>query len=377
MRTAFVAGVLSLLIGSSAIAVAQEPLAIGLSTPLSGGAAALGQHERWGAELAIEEINGSGGVLDRQLRLEVQDNQCNPSQGVTSVEHLLESRPSAIVGALCSSVTLAVMPIIARAEVPLVIGVSTSKLITEKSGVGGNEWTFRINPSDEGLAVALANYLADSGAVRTVAFVGEDTDYGRGGHEALEAALADKGVEIVSADFYQQNTPDFTTLLTRLAAAKPDAVALYAVGADELNFLRQYRSLGLTAQLTGRIALDELHDSLVAKGALDGAISVFPYAANLDTPENLAFVEAFKAKHGQLPNYQSFEGYEAVKVISDAIGRAGSAGPTDIRDALEETDYRSLTGYQIRFDDHNQAHNAAVIMRVRGSEIVVEAQAGT
>lgn len=377
MRFGFVAAAVALLIGSTTNASGQEPVVIGMSTPLSGGAAALGEHERWGAELAIDEINASGGVLGRQLRLRVQDNQCNPSQGVTSVEKLLESSPSAIVGALCSSVTLAIMPVVARAEVPLVVAVSTSRLITEKSGVGGNQWTFRINPSDEGLAVALANYLADSGTVSSIAFVGEDTDYGRGGHEALKAALADKGLEIVSADFYQQNTPDFTTLLTRLAAAKPDAVAVYGVGADELNFLRQYRSLGLSAQLTGRIALDELHDSLVAKGALDGATSVFPYAANLDTPENHAFVEDFKTRHGQLPNYQSFEGYEAIKVIADAIGRAGSASPADVRDALSKTNYKSLTGYDIRFDDHHQAHNAAVVMRVNGSEVVVEALAGT
>lgn len=365
------------ILSATAGGVHAEDIRIGLSTPLTGGVASLGQHEKWGAELAIETINANGGIDGQTLALDAQDNQCNPTQGVTSVENLLQNRPAAVLGALCSSVTLAIMPIIARAEVPLVVGVSTSKLITEKSGVGGNEWTFRINPSDEGLAVAIANYLADKGKVKTVAFVGEDTDYGRGGHEAIAFALEANGIEVVSADFYQQGTPDFTTLLTRLSSAAPDAVALYAVGADEINFLRQYRSMGLEAQLTGRIALDELQDSLVASGTLDGATSVFPYAAGLDTGSNKAFVAAFEAKHGELPNYQSFEAYEAVQVVADAIRRAGSADPSAIRDALETTKLRSLTGSEIAFDENNQAHNDAIIMKVIDSKIVVEAKAGT
>lgn len=357
--------------------VHAEDIRIGLSTPLTGGVASLGQHEKWGAEFAIEAINEDGGISGNKLVLDTQDNQCNPTQGVTSVENLLQNKPAAIMGALCSSVTLAVMPIIARAEVPLVVGVSTSKLITEKSGVGGNEWTFRINPSDEGLAVAIANYLADEGSIKTVAFVGEDTDYGRGGHEAMAAALNAKGIEVVSTDFFQGGTSDFTTLLTRLSSAVPDAVAVYAVGADEINFLRQFRSMGIESKLTGRIAFDELQDTLVASGTLDGATSVFPYAAGLETEPNKVFVDAFKEKYGELPNYQSFEAYEAVQVIADAIKRAGSTEPATIREALETTKLTSLTGSEISFDQNNQAHNDAIIMKVVGSEVVVEAQSGT
>lgn len=354
-----------------------DELRIGLSTPLSGGVAALGQHEMWGAELAIEELNAAGGVDGNTFTLDAQDNQCNPSQGVTSVENLLRNDPVAIIGALCSSVTLAIMPMVEREEVPLVVAVSTSKVITEKSGIGGNDWTFRINPSDVGLAVAMANYIASTGDIETVAFVGEDTDYGRGGHEAIAAALEANGVEVVSADFFQQNTPDFTTLLTRLANTAPDAIALYAVGADELNFLRQFRGMGLPSHLTGRIAFDEIRDTVITSGAIDGATSVFPYAADLDTPENQAFVETFEAKYGELPNYQSFEAYEAVKIIADAIKRAGATDRAAIRDALEKTEYTSLTGRTIAFDEHNQAHNAAIIMRVDGTEVVIEAQSDT
>ncbi len=357
-------------------AVAQDKIVIGLSTPLTGSVAALGQHENWGASLAVEEINDAGGINGRQLHIEAQDNQCNPTQGITSVENLLQNDPIAVMGALCSSVTLAVMPIMERAERPLMVGVATSPLITEQAGVGGNDWTFRINPSDSGLAVALGNYLTEMNTIKTIAFVGEDTDYGRGGHNALTEALKGKGIEIVSADFYKQGTPDFTTVLTRIKAAKPDAVALYATGVDELGFIRQYRGMNIESLLSGRVSLDELLPVIQA-GALEGATSVYPYAVQLDTPENKAFVESFKTAYGELPNYQSFQGYESVRVLADALKRSKGLTPAGLKQALKEADFASVTGGNIKFDDHNQAHNLALIVKVKDGVIVIETMSGT
>ncbi|MGB3538458.1 MAG: ABC transporter substrate-binding protein [Mesorhizobium sp.] len=357
-------------------ATAEENIVIGLSTPLTGSVAALGQHENWGASLAAKEINEAGGINGKQIQVEAQDNQCNPTQGITSVENLLEKNPIAVIGALCSSVTLAVMPVMERAERPLMVGVATSPIITEQAGVGGNQWTFRINPSDAGLAVALGKYLADKGSIKTIAFVGEDTDYGRGGHSAMAEALKGTGIEVVSADFYKQGTPDFTTVLTRIKAAKPDAVALYATGVDELGFIRQYRGMNIGSLLSGRVSLDELLPVIQA-GALEDASSVYPYAVELNTPENKAFVEKFEATYGELPNNQSFQGYESIRVLADALKRSKELTPAALRNALKETDMTSVTGGTIKFDDHNQAHNLALIMKVKDGVIVIETTSGT
>src|SRR5690606_17243169 len=84
-------------------ASAAQPILVGVSTPLAGGAAFQGQHVRWGAELAVEQINAAGGVLGRPLQLDVQDNACNPAEGVNSVGRMLENRDLvAISGAMCS-----------------------------------------------------------------------------------------------------------------------------------------------------------------------------------------------------------------------------------------------------------------------------------
>lgn len=359
-------------------AFGQDAIPIGMSSPQTGGAAFLGQHQRQGAELAVAEINEAGGVLGRPLELKVQDNQCNATQGVASADQLINvGKVVAMIGGLCSSVTLAIMPVIERAQVPLVVDISTNPTITQMAGVGGNIWTFRINPSDAGLAAALGNYLAVKGAYKRVAFVGEDSDYGRGGSDALKAALEKHGITIGTTDFFAQGTADFASVIARLGSDKPDAIALYAVGADELNFLRQFRASGIAIPITGRIELSDLQGSLIDAGALDGATSVFPYAPGIDTEGNKSFVEKFTTSFGEAPNYQSFEGYEAIKVLADAIVRAGSVEPAAIRDALVTTSYKSLLDETIAFDDHNQAHNKAVIQRVDGTKIIVDSTSGT
>lgn len=373
-------GLATALLASSVMAqgAGTGPILIGVSTPLTGNAAYLGQHEKRGAELAVEQINAAGGILGRKLALDVQDNRCNPSEGVTSTTRLLDDKNLvALVGAMCSSVTLAVMPVAERAKVPFVVNISTAKSIAEKSGAGGNEWTFQTNPSDDGLAAALAKHLGQQNKFRNIALVGEDTDYGRGGADMLGRALQEKNISIVSTDFFQQGTQDFTTLLTRLNSKKPDAIALYALAADQLNFFRQYQGFGLTIPLTGRVELSGLQQKVINSGILNGATSVFPYSPSVDTPENKDFVKSFKAKYNEEPIYQSFAGYEAIQVLADALRRAGKADRSELRDALKAADYPSMMGGRITFDDHNHAHNNAAVLQVSGDEVVVIGLYGT
>lgn len=359
-------------------ATAADELLVGMSSPQTGGAAYLGQHQKWGAELAVDRINAGGGVNGAQIKLLVQDNQCNPTQGASSAEQLIEvGKVSAIIGALCSSATLSIMPIIEKAGIPLVVETSTSPKITELSGVGGNKWTFRINPSDAELAGGLANYLLQAGTIKKIAFAGEDSDYGRGGQGALKSILGAKGIEVGEGDFFARDTQDFSAFLTRMGSEKPDAIALYLNGADELNFLRQYRAAGLTVPLTGRVEFSELQEGIVESGAIDGATSVYPYSDQIDKPENMDFVKSFKEKFGEVPNSQSYGGYTAMQLIADAAKRAGSGDRAKIRDALEASKFTTILGDTISFDDHHQAHPSAVMLQIDGGKVAVKGLFGT
>ena len=106
----------------SAIAQGGLPIVIGSSIPLTGTVASFGQHSRWGAEMAIAEANAKGGVLGRKIEIDFQDNRCNPAEAVKSVTQMLsEKKYVAIHDGLCSSVALAIMPLVERAGIPFVV----------------------------------------------------------------------------------------------------------------------------------------------------------------------------------------------------------------------------------------------------------------
>lgn len=179
------------------------PIVIGASTPLTGGVSTFGQHARWGAELALEEANAKGGALGRKIEIDFQDNRCNPAEAVKSVTQMLsEKKYVAIFDGLCSSVALAIMPLIERAQVPFIIANASATSIAEKSGVGGNKWTFKVNPTDASMLDALVSWLNKDGKASNIAFLGEDTDYGRAGSAGLEAALKKVDQKLVMVDYY-------------------------------------------------------------------------------------------------------------------------------------------------------------------------------
>lgn len=365
--------------GSSDADDADGPVTIGLSTPLSGSAASLGENERNGVQLALAEINADGGVLaGRDLELSAQDNACNPTDGVSSVSKLItQERAAAVIGALCSGVTLAAMPIAERNKVPFVVSTSTSPDITTQSGAGGNEYTFRINPSDATLAQALAGHLAEQGQVQQLSILAEDSTYGRGGGEALEAALEEEGIEVSDVDYVAQGTADFSTQISKYRSDGTQAVALYISGADHLSFLRQAADADLGLPVTGRVELEGENLEILKDPQFAGSSSVYPYSSMVDTEANKEFVAAYEAEYGSPPTYESFEGYNAAKVIADALDRAGSTDSDAVRKALADTDLVSLTGGTIAFDDHNQAHDKAFILQLEGDEVVVAADVTT
>jgi len=357
----------------SVFARAQDgPIMIGSSIPLTGGVATFGQHSRWGSELAIAEANAKGGVLGRKLEIDFQDNRCNPAEAVKSVTQMLaEKKYVAILDGLCSSVVLAIMPLVERAGVPLVVANASATSIAERSGVGGNKWTFKVNPTDASMLDALVGWLDKDGKANNIAFLGEDTDFGRAGSTGLENALKKRNLKLATVDFFQKGAPDFTPVFTKIKAKKPALLALYAVDADFQNAMRQWYSLGGGVPLTGRVLVDQVPKEIIDSGFLDGTTSVQPYDPSVDTPGNRAFVEAFKKLHNVPPILVSFEAYEATKVLIDAIRRAGTTNPAAVRDALVTTKLPSILGTTIEFDDHNLAHNNAIILTIKGGKVVV------
>lgn len=373
MRKLLLTTVAALLAGA---ATAQEPIKLGLTTTMTGTAAVFGMHDKLGMDLAIQEINAAGGLLGRKVEGYVEDNRCNPAEGVKAATKLLnETKVVALMGAMCSSVTLAVMPLVQRAQIPFVVPVSTAATIAQQSGKGGNEWTFKINPADDTMADAIAERLKEMN-VKTLAFIAEETDYGRGGVKGFTESLQKRGIKVIATEFFPQGLPDFSTLLTKVASMKPDFVAGYFLRGDNESIMRTVEALEFKIPFAGRLDLHSTMQAVspqyVAKGGLDGYLAINPYQPDWDDPKNVAFVEKFKKfAKGEAPLQQGFYSYEGTLLLADAIKRAGSTDPKAIRDALKATKFPSMMGATYEFDDNHLAHNNAIIQSIKGGKIFV------
>src|SRR5262249_24185070 len=173
----------------------------------------------------------------------------------------------------CSSAHLASMPIIKDTKVPMITGIASNPQISDESGVGGNDWAFRINPSDKAMMTALGAYLGNKKMFKTAAIVAEDSDFGRGGAAAFQAVAEQAGITILSTDFHPQNAPDYTSILTRLQQCRPDAIATFQLGGDALNFLRNAMQMGLRIPYTGRVELGGRNLQILQTRGMAGALS--------------------------------------------------------------------------------------------------------
>ena len=370
MRNAMRAVVVLLGLGLSGPACAQNIL-IGVSTPVTGPAAVASEWERWGIDLAVEEINGAGGVLGRKIETIILDNKCNPSEAVNVANKLVEAKVVAIIGSHCSSAHLAAMPIIKEAKVPMITGIASNPQITDQSGVGGNDWAFRINPSDKAMMDALGAYLGEKKIFKTVAIVGEDTDFGRGGAAAFQAVAEKAGINIISSDFHPQNVPDYTSILTRLQQRHPDAIATFQLGGDSLNFLRNAMQMGVRIPYTGRVELGGRNLQIIEAGGMEGSISAWTYSHEIGAPQNQAFVAKIRAKYNSVPYLQTWGSYDCMRIIAQAIVRAGDVDPTKVRDAIKGLKFTTVFGKEVKFDEHNQAGKFVVLQAVNNKKITV------
>ncbi len=353
-------------------AAQQPPIVIGISTPQTGVAAVASEWEMWGVNLAVEEINAAGGLLGgRKLELMVLDNKCNPSEAVNVANKLVEAKVVAIEGAHCSSAHLASMKIVADAKIPMITGIASNPQITALAGPGRNEYSFRISPSDTAMMDALGIYLGNKKQWKTVAIVGEDTDFGRGGADAFKAVAEKAGVQVVSTDFHPQNAPDFTSILTRLQQRRPDAIATFQVGGDSINFLRQAMQLGVKIPYTGRIELGGRNQPIIEAGGMEKSISAWTYNAEIDAPTNKAFVEKIEKRHNSKPYLQTWGGYDAMRVIAGAIKTANSTEGPKIKDAIKNFKFTNVMGKDVYFDDHNSAGHYVVLQTVVNKKVGV------
>ena len=352
----------------SSLARAAEPVKIGITTILSGPLADRGQSEQYGAQLALDRINQTGGVLGRPVEAFYADNACKPEVGVPETRRLIEQEHvPVVIGALCTPVTHAIMPVVEQAKVPLVIATSAGQDFVDASGVGGNDFAFKTIPSEVDITRGLARWLKSQG-MKSIAIVADDAAFQHANAVAMAKAARDAGISVTAEETIAKDTKDFATIFNRLRDGSPDELVAI-LGPSTAGFFQAYEAAGWKVPVTGRFdlasALAAVSQAFRDAGGMSGLTAVAVFTPALDKPEVQEFVKAYKSHYGLVPTQRSFFVFEATYLVVDAIRRAGSDQPAAIEAALKTTTMPSRLGGSYAPDDHNHAHTPLQILGLR------------
>ena len=338
-----VAAILALVMAAST-GFAAETVKVGVLLPLTGSQAKFGEIEKRSMEMATEEINAKGGVNGKKIELLFEDDTGKPDVGRSGVEKLIsrENVP-VITGGYSSSVTAAATPVAQQFKVPFVICTGSADDITEK----GYDYIFRINPPASEYPNAVRTFLQGVAKdVKTVALLYENSAFGQSSSKSFEKDAAELGLKIVVKEGYQAGAIDFKPILTKVKAANPDMIYMVSYVMDASLLMRQSKELRINPKMFvgggAGFTLPEFAKS--AGDAADGVYSATLWVETLPFPGAKEYFNKFQKKYGVNTEYHGAEAYAAIYVVADALKRAKSITPKDVRDALATTDMKTAFG---------------------------------
>jgi len=335
---------------------AQDKLIkIGGLFPMSGPGAYFGAQDKQGIELAIEQFNKAG-VNGYKLEVKFEDSACSPLPATQAAKRLLEQyKPLVVVGEECSDATLAIMPVMEQAKVPLLNAGSSSIKITDP----GNPWTFRIMPNEVMQGVDIATHAYKRLNARTAVLLYENTNAGIGNAKVFGDTFKSLGGQILADIGFGRDVNDFTSIATRITGlGKVDVIPTYTLEGQGLRITQALAQAGVTKggggqsiQL-GTIWLPFGFEQKAGKASL-GYVRIvqFDPTDTRDVAKN--FAADFKAKYNADPTHLNAHAYDQVMLIADVVKRGGKDAQS-IRDGLADTkNYSGVTG-SVEFDKSNQ-----------------------
>jgi branched-chain amino acid transport system substrate-binding protein len=352
----FALGVSLGVMAAASVGLAQEKtIKIGGLLPISGPGAYFGAQDKQGVELALEELNKTG-VNGYKFAIQYEDSACSPLPATQAARRLIDQyKPDVIIGEECSDATLAIMPTVEQAKIPLINAGSSAIRITDP----GNPWTFRIMPNEVMQGVDIATHAYNTLNARTAVLLYENTNAGIGNAKVFNETFTKLGGKVATDIGFGRDVNDFTAIATRVGGlGKIDVIPTYTLEGQGLKITQALAQAGVVkggdgaAIQLGTIWLPFGFEQKAGK-ASTGYIRIVQFDPTDDREIVRNFVRKFKTKFNSDPTHLNAHAYDQIMLIADVVKR-GAKDAQSIRDALAATkNFVGVTG-SVEFDKTNQ-----------------------
>jgi len=344
----------------------SDEIVIGVLVPTSGSEAYYGTDMLQSYQLAVDEINEAGGVLGRTLTLYQADDGCNANMATQAASKIVSHGVDFVVGGYCSGATIPALQQFYDANLVTLVSAANSTEITK---LGLNQ-TFMFNSPGNHAADTLVDLLRFLGS-QSVALIHQGDAYTKDLSDICESVLPQNGIDIATVQVMEKGSADVSAIVTAIRNSGADFVYWCGYHADGSNVIKQLRQGGYE----GDIAVGDGSASvelITASGpAGEGVYVTSPpfveFASGGDT-----FVADYTAKFGAGPGTYATLCYDTMYVLKEAIEKVGSTDFEQVRDAVQNADYKGLSG-RIKFtsDRELEVSNFIILQIKDGSFALV------
>jgi branched-chain amino acid transport system substrate-binding protein len=339
LKTAVVAGA-ALLMATSA---ANAQIRIATAGPMTGQYASFGEQMRRGAEMAVKDINDAGGVLGKQLILEIGDDACDPKQAVAVANSMAARGVVFMAGHFCSGSSIPASDVYAEEGILQISPASTNQKLTERNLPN----VFRVCGRDDQQGLVAGTFLKEKFGGKNIAIIHDKTSYGKGLADETKKTLNSLGKSEKMYEAFTAGEKDYSALVSKL---KQNAVDVLYVGGYHTEaglIVRQMRQQGMkTVLISGDALVTDEYWSITGPAGEGTLMTFSPDPAK--EAANAKLVAAFKAT-GYTPEGYTLYTYGAIQAWVQAVTTAGSVETPKVMKALKKGEYQTVLG-KIGFD---------------------------
>ena len=351
-----------------------DTIKVGANFELTGNVANYGNATIEGLQLAIDEANEAGGINGKKIELVSVDDKSEAAESINAATKLIsDDDVKVIVGPATTGLVLAETQTATDAKVPIIAPCATSPEATVENGKV-KPYVFRSCFIDPQQGEVMATFAAKELKAKTaVIYVDNSSDYSKNLAKVFKEKFEAAGGKVVMEEAFLQKDQDFKATLTKLKTANADVMFVPAYYEEVGKIVKQAREMGINSAILGTDGWDDTKVvDIAGADALNNTFFSTHYSEK--DAEVQGFIEAYKKKYNHAPNVFAALGYDAGKMLVDALKRAGSSDTEKIREALEATkDLKVGTG-TISMDKNHNPIKTAVILEMKNGEKELKAK---